>query len=259
MRRTIVILIAGTLLAGEAPKRPALEVPAHLAGLAKLRSKTTTANFQATPLDDVIAFVAQLVEVNIVVHPEVYVKKPAEQRKITLNLSKITGEALLKIIARLNDLDIIYDDDIFLLVPKGYEFVEPLTRAYDVGFLGGIRVSSHLTPTDELIRQIAETGGIISTEHYEAHLSDDFGVERFTKRMDAGALYCQCLAAIASGMIQEYGDGRGKAGWVPGTDVIVVVAMPDVQLRFSQFLLALADAARTRVKTSTAGAEAKEK
>jgi len=263
MRKAIAIMVAGTLFAGEAAKSaapeaaapaegPRLGPQADLLGLAKLKGRTLDAKFQATTLDDAVAFIAQQTGANIVIHPGVYVKKPAEQRRLTFVLANVTGEVLLKTIARLNDLDIIYEDDVFILAPKEQEPIEPVTRAYNVGLLRVIHVPSHFTAGDELIQQIAETGGIISTDYYKSHFSDDFRIEKFERRMDANASYYQGLAAIASGMIEEYGGGKGKAVWVPGTDVIVVVASPDVQARFAELLLTLADAAGLQVKKPAA-------
>lgn len=239
MMRLIGIVAFCVVGLGAEKKLPETE---KVEGLLSLRSKVIDFECYDTPLNDALDFIVAQTGINLVLHSSV--PTGDKQPKLTLKLKGVTAETALKYVAKACDLEILYDDDVFMLVSKDKIKFEPMVKAYNLAYLKVMTFPISFRLTDVIASEIAETAGNVWRDYYRTRYGDDLlqrEIERrIIERVRSQRDFDSTIIELARILIEFYGRGEGKGRWVPGTDIFVLIAPPQVHLRFAELLLEMA-------------------
>ena len=92
----------------------------------KLETVKLTINFSEAPFADVIRFLSESVEINIIVTPEAMAK--LDKTKVSLQLANLPLKNVLAIIADCHHLDYVLTDGVILIKTKGSMVSKPAAQ-----------------------------------------------------------------------------------------------------------------------------------
>lgn len=161
MRMSKTALAAGILLAGAAglwAQESGEADPRKQSVLSKLNTLRISVDFNATPLDDALAFMRDFSGLNLVLDAEVSQKLTEDQLKVTLKVKDLLLKSVLKLMLASRDLTAMYREGVILIVPKGRIDKSVSLQIYDVRDLL-VKLQDFPGPKVELVSPSAGGGG----------------------------------------------------------------------------------------------------
>ena len=96
----------------------------------KLENTKVTLDFDQTPLQDVLNFIHNVADINLVTDPAIYDEN--EEIDVTFRVSELKLRSALKLIMSFYDLSLIYQDGVLLVTTKDATKLNTFLRVYDI-------------------------------------------------------------------------------------------------------------------------------